>query len=67
MFLPFTLHGSEWSVSHPGCFIPRETAPNTNCTRGWVGAIAGLPFAGVEPQSLGHPARSLLTVSTALS
>jgi len=29
-FLTCAIDGSEWSVSHPGCFIPREGAPGTH-------------------------------------
>jgi hypothetical protein len=31
------LDGCEWSVSHPGYFIPREGTPGTNWVAGWVG------------------------------
>jgi len=32
------LDAREWSVSHPGCFIPMERAPGTHC----VGALDSL-------------------------
>jgi hypothetical protein len=31
------LDGGEWSDSRPGRFTPRERAPDTNWTGGWVG------------------------------
>jgi len=36
------IDGSEWSVSRPGRFTPRERAPGTYCIGGWVGLRAFL-------------------------
>jgi hypothetical protein len=36
------LDGGEWSASHSGRFTPRERAPSTHCTGGYVGPRAGL-------------------------
>jgi hypothetical protein len=40
--LTSALDGGEWSASHPGRFIPRERAPGTYRTGGWVGPRAVL-------------------------
>jgi hypothetical protein len=40
--LTATLDGGEWSASRPGRFTPRERAPGTHWTGGWVGPRAGL-------------------------
>jgi hypothetical protein len=37
-FLTSAPDGSELSTLHPGRFTPRETAPGTHCTGGWVGS-----------------------------
>jgi hypothetical protein len=36
------LEGDEWSISRPGRFTPRESAPDTHWIRGWVGPRAVL-------------------------
>jgi hypothetical protein len=41
-FLSLALDGGEWSDSHPDRFIPRERAPGTHWTGGWVRPRAGL-------------------------
>jgi hypothetical protein len=56
------LDGGEWSASRSDRFTPREKAPGTQWTGGWVGPRAGLdtlskrklpsPRPGYEP---GHP------------
>jgi hypothetical protein len=38
--LTLALNGGEWSASRPGRFSPRETAPGTHWTGGWVGPRA---------------------------
>jgi hypothetical protein len=40
--LTSTLHGGEWSASHPGLFTPRERAPGTHWIGDWVGHRAVL-------------------------
>jgi hypothetical protein len=59
LFLTSALDGSEWSASHPGCFIPRERAPGTHWIGSRVGLRAGLdtgekrkilPVMGIEPR-----------------
>jgi hypothetical protein len=46
--LALALHGSEWSMPHPGCF--------THCTGGWVGLRAGLDRCGKScPQPAFNP------------
>jgi hypothetical protein len=35
-FLTSALNASEWSVSHPGYFIPGERTPATHCLGGQV-------------------------------
>jgi hypothetical protein len=64
--------GARWgwvvSVTPRPRFSPGERIPGTHCTGGWVGLRAGLdteaggkilsPLPGIEPQSLGRPARS---------
>jgi hypothetical protein len=40
--LTSALDGGEWSASRPGRFTPRERAPGTNWTGGWVGPRAVL-------------------------
>jgi hypothetical protein len=40
--LTSVLDGGEWSTSRPSFFTPRERAPGTHCTVGWVGPTAGL-------------------------
>jgi hypothetical protein len=59
----------------PASLYPREKDPNTHCTSGWVGPIAGLdteargkllsPLLGNEPRSPARPVRSQ-TLSTEL-
>jgi hypothetical protein len=39
------LDGGEWSASRLGRFTPRERAPGTNWTGGWMGPRAGLDAA----------------------
>jgi hypothetical protein len=41
-FLASALGGGERPASRPGCFTPKETAPGTHCTGGWVGPRASL-------------------------
>jgi hypothetical protein len=41
-FLTSLLDVGEWSASHPGRFIPRETAPGTHWIGGSVGHRAGV-------------------------
>jgi hypothetical protein len=41
-FLTLALDGCEWSVSRPGCFIPREIAAGTHWVGGWVGPRTGM-------------------------
>jgi hypothetical protein len=57
-FLTSALDGGEWSASRLGRFAPRERAPGTHWTGGWVGSRAGLdtgeeknsePLLGIEP------------------
>jgi hypothetical protein len=40
--LTSALDGGEWSASHPVRFTPREGAPGTHWTGGWVGLRAVL-------------------------
>jgi len=40
--LTSALDGGEWSASHIGHFTPKETAPDTHWTGGWVGPRAVL-------------------------
>jgi hypothetical protein len=42
IFLTLTLVGGEFSASRPGCFTPRERAPDPHWIGGWVGPRAGL-------------------------
>jgi hypothetical protein len=42
IFLTSALVGGEWSASRPGRFTPRERAPRTHWTGGWVDSRAGL-------------------------
>jgi hypothetical protein len=59
------------SVTSRSRFSPGERTPGTHCTGGWVGPRAGLDtevrgkilslLPGIEPQSPGRPARSVLT------
>jgi hypothetical protein len=65
IFLTSALAGGEWSVSCPGRFTPRESAPSTHWTGGWVDPRASLDDIekkkfmtppGLQP--LGRPARS---------
>jgi hypothetical protein len=56
------------SVTTRPSFSPGERTPGTHCTRGWLGPRVGLdtevrgripsPLPGIEPRSLGRPARS---------
>jgi hypothetical protein len=41
-FLTSALEGGEWSASPPCCCIPRETAPGTDWTEGWMGPTADM-------------------------
>jgi len=52
----------EWSASCPGCYTPRDKAPNTHCIGGWVCPRTGLgvmekekipplPLLGIKPWS----------------
>jgi hypothetical protein len=41
-FLTSALLGDEWSASRPGRFNPKDRAPDTQWTGGWVGLRAGL-------------------------
>jgi hypothetical protein len=41
-FLTSALDGGEWSASRQGHFTPREKAPGTPWTGGWVGLRAGM-------------------------
>jgi hypothetical protein len=60
-------HGTRWGERSASRFSPGERAPGTHCTGGWVGLRAGLdtevrgkiisPLPGIEPRSLGFPAR----------
>jgi hypothetical protein len=43
-FLTSTMHGGEWSASHPGRFTPGERVPCTDWIGGWVSPTAGLAF-----------------------
>jgi hypothetical protein len=54
MFLTLALDGGEWSASHPGRFIPREGAPGTQWTGGWVGTGDGL--GAVVKRKIPNPA-----------
>jgi hypothetical protein len=47
--------GDEWSASRPGRFTPRERAPGTHCTEGWVGLRAILD--GVVKRKIPSPRR----------
>jgi hypothetical protein len=38
--LTLALDGSKWLASRPGCFTPRERAPDTHWIGGWVGTRA---------------------------
>jgi hypothetical protein len=40
-FLTSAIDGGEWSTSRPSRFPPRERAPGTHWTGGWVGPRAG--------------------------
>jgi hypothetical protein len=40
--LTSALDGGEWSASRPGCFTPRERAPDTHLIEGWVSPRAVL-------------------------
>jgi hypothetical protein len=40
--LTLALDGGKWSASCPGCFTPRERAPDTHWIGGWVGPRAVL-------------------------
>jgi hypothetical protein len=40
--LTSALYGGVWSASRPGFFTPRERAPCTHWTGGWVGPRTGL-------------------------
>jgi hypothetical protein len=42
IFLTLARVGGEWSASHPCHFTPRERAPGTQWTGGWVGPRASL-------------------------
>jgi hypothetical protein len=61
--------GGMWSAPHHIDFIPRERAPGTHWTGGWVGPRTvldgmerknGLLLLGLELQPLDHPAYSQL-------
>jgi hypothetical protein len=59
------LDGSEWSALRPGRFTPRERAPGTHCTGGWVGPRAVLDTVvkrkiptRIEPYNPDRPTRS---------
>jgi len=41
-FLTLGIDGGTGSASCPSCFVPRERAPGTHCTEGWVGSSASL-------------------------
>jgi hypothetical protein len=67
IFLTSALAGGECSASRPGRFTPGERAPGTHWMGGWVDPRAGLDdvekrkfltLPGLEPRSLGRPARS---------
>jgi len=42
VFLTLALDLGEWSASHPSCFTPGETYPDTHLIGGWVDPRAGL-------------------------
>jgi hypothetical protein len=67
IFFTSALVGGERSVSRPGRFIPRESAPGTHSMGGWVGPRAGLDVVekrnflflpGLELRPLRRPVRS---------
>jgi hypothetical protein len=53
--LTSALDGSEWSASRPGRFTPRERAPDTHWTGGWLGPRAVL--AAVVKRKIPSPRR----------
>jgi hypothetical protein len=66
-FLDLGTIGGEWSTSRPCRFTPRERAPGTHWTGGWVDLRAGLDdlekrkfltLPGLELRPLGRPTRS---------
>jgi hypothetical protein len=51
------LDRGEWTISRPGCFTPRERAPDSHLKEGWLDPTAGvdavekknlLPLPGIE-------------------
>jgi hypothetical protein len=65
IFVTSALVGSEWSVSRPGRFTPRERASVNHWIGGWVGPKAYLDdmekgkfliLSGIEFRPLGRPA-----------
>jgi len=50
-FLTSALDGGEWLVSHPGSFIPRETAPHYLLDRRLDGTQSGAGRGGEEKNS----------------
>jgi hypothetical protein len=62
------LDESEWSVSHPFYFTPKETAPDTNWIESWMGPRADLYtmrkksyVQGIKPQFLSRPVGIIFT------
>jgi hypothetical protein len=49
--LTSALYGGEWSALHPGCFTPRERAPGTHWTGGWVGPRDVLDMVESNPRT----------------
>jgi hypothetical protein len=52
------LDGGEWSALRPGRFTPRERAPGTHWTEGWVGPKVGLKAVTVHILHKVHKATS---------
>jgi len=48
-FLTSALEGGEWSASHPGRFIPRETALSTiDYEVGWAPESVWTSYSGID-------------------
>jgi hypothetical protein len=67
------LDGGEWSTSCPGRFTPRERAPGTHRTGGWVGPRIGLDAVAKKKKSLhclfrdSNPSRQVRGLVTGLN
>jgi hypothetical protein len=56
IFLTLACNGGKWSVSHSGCFAPREEANGIHWTEGWVGTTTGLD--AVDKRIISFPAEN---------